>query len=681
MLCSVRLRCRFGRSVPMSKPTRRSRRRGVRASRARLEHALTAAGLKTQAALAERIANLENLAAPPKDLVNRVFREQPVDPQSLERIARALGSPAHALYRRSDDVPRSTPAAAPPARSVRAMAATAALAAGALVAFWLWTGRDPPERPGAATTAGTVQPASRFALAILPLDGDTDGVLVAALRKALAPDFALASPSAQMIVDTGRPQHVLARLQVDAAISGLVVRRGRRAGIRIYLSQPKGRRLLWAQSVTLRSFAGRARHVADETARALEIALGRSRETPHYHPNEQALEDDLIGWQRLDRSRTELNVKRALTRFAAALRSSAAYPDALAGLCEALIQESIRGGEQRYLDDAEPQCLHALQIDPRNVEALTAWGDLLRKTGRLDLAAQAYAHALGQSPRHVDALLGRAELELARYRATREASYARAAVRTARSAVAAAPGFWKAPYVLGRMLYYTGHVDRAVGALNDAKALDANEHVLSNLGTFQLCQGDLADALQNYLTVKRTAPAFYVGDVQLGTLRYFLGDYRQAAELFERALERAREGGKPQNHKVWGKLADAYRHTGDQDAARTAYTRAAALAERDAARGDNSANTGAYLAYYYTALLAYDQTGRIDEIAAAIDAQLYAATDGATDVDALIHAVKALALRGDVKAARALYPRITAQCPGFGASPDLAGLRSDAGID
>lgn len=81
------------------------RRRGVSASRIRLTQALAEADLPrpTQAALAERIADLEDLDSAPKDMVSRVFREQPVDPQSIERVARALGVAAHTLYKTSRD--------------------------------------------------------------------------------------------------------------------------------------------------------------------------------------------------------------------------------------------------------------------------------------------------------------------------------------------------------------------------------------------------------------------------------------------------------------------------------------------------------------------------------------------------------------------------------------------------
>lgn len=89
---------------------RSDRRRGVAASRAKLNQALAASSLpkKTQAALAERIADIEGLDAAPKDLVSRVFRGVPVDAQSLERVARALNVPADSLFDTSSSPPSSS---------------------------------------------------------------------------------------------------------------------------------------------------------------------------------------------------------------------------------------------------------------------------------------------------------------------------------------------------------------------------------------------------------------------------------------------------------------------------------------------------------------------------------------------------------------------------------------------
>lgn len=81
-----------------------SRQRGIKASRIKLEKALHAAGLKTQAALANIIADKEDLDSPPKDLVNKAFRERPVELQTIQRIADALGVEAYTLYLSSDDI-------------------------------------------------------------------------------------------------------------------------------------------------------------------------------------------------------------------------------------------------------------------------------------------------------------------------------------------------------------------------------------------------------------------------------------------------------------------------------------------------------------------------------------------------------------------------------------------------
>jgi len=81
----------------------RQRIRGIRASRVKLNRAMAEAGIKTQAALAECIADLEGLESAPKDLVNRVFRGKWVEPSSLERVARALNVAVHTLYLSIDE--------------------------------------------------------------------------------------------------------------------------------------------------------------------------------------------------------------------------------------------------------------------------------------------------------------------------------------------------------------------------------------------------------------------------------------------------------------------------------------------------------------------------------------------------------------------------------------------------
>ena len=76
----------------------KSRKRGIKASREKLNAAMLNSGIKTQTSLAEKIATSENLEIAPKDTVNKAFREENVSPATIARIALALKVEADTLY-------------------------------------------------------------------------------------------------------------------------------------------------------------------------------------------------------------------------------------------------------------------------------------------------------------------------------------------------------------------------------------------------------------------------------------------------------------------------------------------------------------------------------------------------------------------------------------------------------
>ncbi len=156
--------------------------RGVRASRRKLDAALAHSNLerKTQVYLAERIADMEGLSAVPKDLVNRVFREQSVDPQSIERVAAALEVPAHTLYLTENDVAESASSGRAQAeaaddgansRPAKPLLPRWAMALGALMiatgALTYWQAQ-----PGACEL--TAEP-GKIGIIVARFTGDTDG--------------------------------------------------------------------------------------------------------------------------------------------------------------------------------------------------------------------------------------------------------------------------------------------------------------------------------------------------------------------------------------------------------------------------------------------------------------------------------------------------------------------------
>lgn len=202
--------------------SQRIKRRGVRASRVKLERALAESdlGKKTQAALAERIADLEQLDAAPKDLVSKVFRERFVDPQTLERVARALGVDAETLYLNTPQVPvgaplapqggAGLPAQKPPVLvSRRAGFQIAAAFGAAFLLFVLFTALAiRPAGPWCGLREAMARPATaegKLGVVVARFEGDPDNRAQQYLAAAFAADPTLA-PFTSVIAVCARPR-------------------------------------------------------------------------------------------------------------------------------------------------------------------------------------------------------------------------------------------------------------------------------------------------------------------------------------------------------------------------------------------------------------------------------------------------------------------------------------------
>lgn len=659
------------------------RKRGIRASRARLTHALTAAGLRTQAALAERIADLEGLESPPRDLVNRAFRELPVELQSLERIGRALGVEAWTLYRTADE--DEIPAATPLDDSTRGrLTLFAAVAAGvvALVAviggaWWLTVrGFDKPGLDSDAISAPFPLTLGTPTLVVLSIDGD-DGDLAAALRRALGDEFTVADAGASVVTDGMTPTEAAETLRTDIAVDGAIVTLGRFAGIRLYALSGGVRRPFWAESLPSVALPSAVDDIAGRAARALLLATGRGAPSelpaPHF-PLPPVQDDYLEGRLHLDRPANELNIRRAQSRFEAALRQDANYARAHAGLCEALLDEYWMADEERALQDAARTCGQALQLDPEDPVVKVTHAHFLARTGRNEEAIALYETVIADHPRDSDALAGLAASRLQAWRQNGDPGDLAAAMASARTAADADPAVWKPLFALATMHWFAGDLDSAIAASEEAIRRDRNEYVLANLGTWYVCAGDFTRARDVYLAARELAPQSYVGDEFLGMVYYFLRDFARSAELRRRAIE-AIATGEPEIHEMWGNLADSYRQAGEKQAAIDAYLHAAAILERDYLRGSAPEADRAKRAYYYLRLasLAPDRVPpqTLTELRAELDEIAAAQSEAA----AHRRMAEIWLLMGEEAKARQELALATTTCPGYADLPDLEALK------
>ena len=643
-------------------------------------HALTEAGFKTQAALAEHIADIEELDVAPKDVVNRVFRELPVDPTTLERVARALGVEAYSLYKTVDEgdlaiaangVPRRSPT-----RNVIPIIAAVAVLAMALGTRWLFdTNSD--ELP--VQTPVTGQPAALDmgtpTLAVVPFENDTDSAFGNALRGVLRNHFNVARPTADVLTQSLDLAEVAKRLRTDVVIDGDFVSVGRLTAARVYLFRSGVRQQIWADSVPTVALAESLAAIAGQTALAVRRAVGMpipEGAVTHF-PLAPVQDDYLEGEKYLDAPSNELNIKRAQSRFEAALRQDSNYARAHAGLCQTLLEEHWMDSEERALNDASLACGQAVQLDPEDRVVAIAHAHFLQRTGRDAEAIALYEQTIAQHPKDSAALAGLAASQLESYRETGEHKYLVAAKASAASAAEVDPFVWKPSFSLATMEWFDGNVAGAIAASEEARARDENEYILANLGSFYLCDGALESAREAYARAKELNPNSYVGDEFLGQAHYFLGNFEASAELRQRAIDSVANGN-PEIHEMWGNLADSYRQIGANENAIAAYLRAAEIAERDYLRGTAPVGDQAARAYYYTMLAKLDADSVPVAVLHTIDAEIDTIAAALVSASGLRRMAQTYLERGETEKARSTLERATVSCKGYAKFPDLAEL-------
>ena len=651
------------------------RRRGIIASRARLAHALADAGLKTQAALADRMADLEGLDTPPRDAVSRAFRELPVDAHTLERIAKALDVEAYSLYRTADEAGKQAPAPARPGslmsrRSALGLGAAAVVVVVAAVTAWRLNSIV-PEVPPPALVLDLGTPT----LVVVPFTQDEGNRIAQRLLDELGGTFSVGSDTSLILTRELDPSEAAEKLRADVVVDGEIVVVGRYAGIRAYALTKGVRQQVWAESLPLVALAQHEDEVAARIANGLMRAVGFpvADDARSHFPLAPVQDDFLEGVLYLDYPSNELNIKRAQSRFEAALRQDANYALAHAGLCLTLLDEYWMSDEERALKDAGRACGHALQLAPNEPIVASARALFLRRTGRNEEAISLYERTVDEHPHYATIRAGLAASYLDAYRQTGDKALLALARNTARKAADSDPLAWKPLFALSTMEWFDGNVAGAIAASEEALLRDRNEYLAANLGTFYLCDGAFQQAIASYTLAQQLAPGSYVGDEFLGLAHYFLGNFEESLSLRKRAID-AISTGEPELHEMWGNLGDSYRQLGATDEAVDAYLKAAEIAERDHLRGTAPAADRVARAYYYTRLkslapelvpAAVEQS--IVEALEAIDAGIVASSAHRRMAETWL-------VRGQYEKARSSLERASRTCRGYRMLPDLAPL-------
>ncbi|MGI9248364.1 MAG: tetratricopeptide repeat protein [Woeseiaceae bacterium] len=309
----------------------------------------------------------------------------------------------------------------------------------------------------------------------------------------------------------------------------------------------------------------------------------------------------LEGRGRLRSSSDADAMKTASQLFDEALAIDPEFSRAYAGMCEAHLRLFDITNAMEHFELAESACNEANALDPGlNIETRLSLGKLYRFRGSYERAEEQLNGALAIDPTAVDAYI-----ELGRIRGAQEDRenaeiYLRRAVDLKRN-------YWHAHEALASFYYRTERYAEAAEEYEITTRLAPDvASVFSAKGAVYWMMGDMEKSKKAHEESLRLKPSRQ-GYTNLGLRYYYAGQFDDAVEMQTMALDYA-----PDDHRVWGRLAESYRFVEDGEAkAREAYEQAAMHAETKLSVNSEDWKTMGLLGLYYAHLDRHDDAMRL----------------------------------------------------------------------
>ncbi len=609
------------------------RKRGIRASRPKLEMAMLAAGIRSQNELAERMAELEGLVFPPRDTVSRAFRGIRISPTSLARIARVLGvAPDQLCEAVSDTEDKGTALSGVPSD-------------------------EPPLGCISITIHCPDDEARGFAQALLE-------DLTVPLRAILLDPALAGSPST--------PSDLASRFQSDAVVTIHCLKLGRQRGLRVFFYHHGVDRLIWTGCLP----NIRLKQRPDEPARSCQPYLlaacnGTAPDEPCLSAEDQ--ERYLQARDLLDNQPNENDLRHAQFLLNRCLESAGRQNLLYAALAETLVGLSWLDNERELLVKAENLLRSLPDSDSLSIRARSS---LLVRTGRGDQAIRLCRKQLQQQPDDIEFItaLGNTLITVYQQYPEQYPAALEEAIDLLTRACELEPDFWRHFFDLGNALFSAHRRREALQSFERAAQLRPTPAAFLNLGNLQLCQGEIEQALNSYRQAAQMSPDSHQAGEFLGIAHYYLGEYQQAVLCYRQTLDALDKGHTAGIHQMWGGLADALRRQGDWKQAVEAYSKALEILERDRLRGYAMVMDEIYHDYYLYALHHIDpeRFARPDtritreRFAEYLERDLYPS--------AYLRLAQLERMEGRLSRARQARDKAVAICPGYRLHPDMKPL-------
>ncbi len=407
------------------------------------------------------------------------------------------------------------------------------------------------------------------------------------------------------------PAEVAQRLNTQFLLDGKLISSGSTDRLMVTLTDRNGR-VSWE-----REYEVSANNVQQLTLRISEHALVELN-IPFSTENEEVVSsfltrsdiayDHYLKGKDLLRQSHDLDIlNNARISFEKAVSEDFRFVQAYSGLCRAYIALYENNNNSAHFESAEKSCNRALTLEPNEPDAYLALGNLYQVSGQPESAESHLLKALSLEPENVDAYIGLGSVYS-------DMKRSQVAMNAFNQAVKIQPGYWRSLNARGVYQLQHANYPEAIDDFMQLTLLNPdNVAAFNNLGTARYLNGEFEVAITAWKKSEAIKPG-HGALSNIGTGYYYLRDYDNALQMYKKAIEE-----EPEDHRLWGNLADVQRMAKLHSQAGENYERAIELAVKVYAINNKEASTASRLAVYHAAVGNHSQAGEFIQRATTLD--------------------------------------------------------------
>jgi eukaryotic-like serine/threonine-protein kinase len=263
------------------------------------------------------------------------------------------------------------------------------------------------------------------------------------------------------------------------------------------------------------------------------------------------------------------SIEAALDFFNQSLSNDRTFALAYTGIADSSLRMYQVKRDSLWTQKALAAAQQAQQLNDQLPEVHSTLGAVYQATGKYTESISELNRALALSPNSDDIYRGLGHVYLASGNGPQ-------AIQAFQKAVSLNPYFWDNQNSLGGAYFQLGDYQKALEAFTQVTVLEPNiGSGYENVGNVYLQQGKYQESVP-YLQKSLQIEPYYSTYSNLGTAFFFLKQYSNSADMFEKAVALS-----PNSTEAMVNLADAYRAGGQADKAHTAYQQAIALGYKE----------------------------------------------------------------------------------------------------